>query len=203
MKHALFLLGMVLALMPFGAFAASGIPVTLSQHGTPVVCTNCSGGGSSYTLPPATASTLGGVKVGTGLAATSDGTVSIDLGSIMPMKYAVTFAPPDGGGQSSPFAFLTMGNSYGDNMSLKAQVGYFSTNTFIFDGGNHQPVIALWLGSTQLNFATLSSDQKSISLPSPITFENAPVVSALTGTGNGFACLDATGKLYRSATACQ
>lgn len=37
-----------------------------------------SGGGSGYTLPPATATTLGGVKVGNGLAVTDDGTLSDD-----------------------------------------------------------------------------------------------------------------------------
>lgn len=35
-----------------------------------------SGGGGSYTLPPATTSTLGGVKVGSGLSVESDGTLS-------------------------------------------------------------------------------------------------------------------------------
>ena len=36
------------------------------------------GGGGSYTLPAATASTLGGVKVGTGLTVQEDGTLSAD-----------------------------------------------------------------------------------------------------------------------------
>ena len=36
------------------------------------------GGGDAYTLPPATASTLGGVKVGTGLSVTEEGTLSAE-----------------------------------------------------------------------------------------------------------------------------
>ena len=36
------------------------------------------GGGGSYTLPAATASTLGGVKVGDGLTVEADGTLSAD-----------------------------------------------------------------------------------------------------------------------------
>ena len=36
------------------------------------------GGGGSYTLPPATASTLGGVKVGSGLSVTEEGVLSAD-----------------------------------------------------------------------------------------------------------------------------
>ena len=35
-------------------------------------------GGGSYTLPPATSETLGGVKVGAGLSVSEDGTLSAD-----------------------------------------------------------------------------------------------------------------------------
>lgn len=35
-------------------------------------------GGEGYSLPPATASTLGGIKVGSGLSVTQDGTLSAD-----------------------------------------------------------------------------------------------------------------------------
>ena len=35
------------------------------------------GGGSSYTLPTATASVLGGVKIGAGVSVTEDGTISV------------------------------------------------------------------------------------------------------------------------------
>lgn len=40
------------------------------------------GGGGSYVLPPATSETLGGVKVGSGLSVTSDGTLSASGGSV-------------------------------------------------------------------------------------------------------------------------
>ena len=36
------------------------------------------GGGDSYTLPPATASALGGIKVGSGLSVTAEGVLSAD-----------------------------------------------------------------------------------------------------------------------------
>lgn len=39
------------------------------------------GGGGSYTLPPATDTTLGGVKIGSGVNVTSDGTISVNGGS--------------------------------------------------------------------------------------------------------------------------
>jgi hypothetical protein len=38
-------------------------------------------GGTSYTLPPATTSSLGGIIVGSGLSVTSNGTLSINQGS--------------------------------------------------------------------------------------------------------------------------
>lgn len=41
-----------------------------------------SGGGGSYVLPPATASRLGGVKIGSGMNVTEDGTISVPSGSI-------------------------------------------------------------------------------------------------------------------------
>lgn len=41
-------------------------------------------GGTSYTLPAATASKLGGIKVGTGLSITEDGTLSATAVSVSP-----------------------------------------------------------------------------------------------------------------------
>lgn len=49
--------------------------VTDSAHGG-------GGGGGSYVLPPATANTLGGVKVGAGLDVTADGTLSATGGAV-------------------------------------------------------------------------------------------------------------------------
>lgn len=54
--------------------AGNGISIT---HVTPTVLEVSSSGGSSN-IPPATTSSLGGVKVGTGLKISPDGTISID-----------------------------------------------------------------------------------------------------------------------------
>lgn len=77
------------------------------------------GGGGSYTLPPATASTLGGVKVGSGLSVTSDGTLSTSGGgggSFDPTKQWVYHGSVD---NSSPLSiqcptncFISIGDSY-------------------------------------------------------------------------------------------
>jgi hypothetical protein len=41
-----------------------------------------SGSGSNYTLPIASSSTLGGIKIGSGIAVSQDGTISVDVSSI-------------------------------------------------------------------------------------------------------------------------
>jgi hypothetical protein len=43
------------------------------------------GGGGTYTLPPATNVTLGGVKIGVGLSVAADGTISTASGSFLPL----------------------------------------------------------------------------------------------------------------------
>ncbi|SHG65249.1 beta strand repeat-containing protein [Pedobacter caeni] len=50
--------------------------VSVDGTGRIITVTNGTGGGSSYTLPPAAAGTLGGVKVGAGLSVVADGTLS-------------------------------------------------------------------------------------------------------------------------------
>lgn len=61
-----------------------GLPFFKPKKGAQFAGMNFSdgaGGGSSpYTLPPATASTLGGVKIGSGISVTSDGTISTSGG---------------------------------------------------------------------------------------------------------------------------
>jgi len=103
--HAALLFGAAAIFVPVGALAQT--PVTITSWGAPVTVVGGNkpggpallnadgkipsnlidgGGGGSYTLPPATTSTLGGVKVGTGLAVTTDGTVSVnvDLSGYLP-----------------------------------------------------------------------------------------------------------------------
>ena len=42
------------------------------------------GGGSAYVLPVATATRLGGVKIGSGISVTADGTVNVSTSGITP-----------------------------------------------------------------------------------------------------------------------
>ena len=58
------------------AVAGSGLSSTYANN-----VLTLSADGSSYELPPATASTLGGVKVGSGLTVAQDGTLSLDVPS--------------------------------------------------------------------------------------------------------------------------
>jgi hypothetical protein len=61
-----------------------------------------SGGGGSYTLPPATASVLGGVKIGSNITVAGDGTISVaapgagsvtSVGLSMPAEFTVAGSP--------------------------------------------------------------------------------------------------------------
>lgn len=60
--------------------AGDNITFTNNPDGT-VSINGQAGGGSSYTLPPATTSTLGGIKVGTNLTIEEDGTLNAQAGS--------------------------------------------------------------------------------------------------------------------------
>lgn len=53
-------------------YDGAGKWVSVSPHG------NGTGGGSNFTLTPATASTLGGVKIGSNVSVAGDGTISVD-----------------------------------------------------------------------------------------------------------------------------
>ena len=62
------------------------VTAAISQHNNdsqshPNGIAGSGGGGSSYVLPAATSTTLGGIKVGSGLSVTSDGTLSASGGS--------------------------------------------------------------------------------------------------------------------------
>lgn len=62
------------------------------------------GGGGGYVLPSATSSTLGGVKIGTGVEVTSDGTISVSGGgggsipTYSPVEHQVTVWQEEVGG---------------------------------------------------------------------------------------------------------
>jgi len=69
----------------YGEVNGSLVPVgtlTVTNGGQLVLNVQGGGGGDSYVLPPATDSTLGGVKVGSGLAVTGDGTLSASSGGV-------------------------------------------------------------------------------------------------------------------------
>ncbi|MBS1028318.1 hypothetical protein [Gluconobacter albidus] len=145
-----------------------------------IYCPSCSGGGGgSYTLPPATSSTLGGVKVGTGLAVTTDGTVSVnvDLSGYLPMN--------------NPQFTGTLKDS-----SDAVELGVLG---IALKGGGHY-LQTHWNGN--LSFYT-DADSPMFDWPGSLTIEGGVTVPLAKGTGNAFACLDANGNLYRSATACQ
>ncbi|MCP1275047.1 hypothetical protein NKW43_15425 [Gluconobacter albidus] len=137
------------------------------------------GGGGSYTLPPATSSTLGGVKVGTGLAVTTDGTVSVnvDLSGYLPVNNPTFTGTLKNDSDSVELGIL--------GIALKGGGHYLQTH---------------WDGN--LSFYT-DSNNPTFTWQGSFIIQGGVQLSAAAGTGNAFACIDANGNLYRSATACQ
>ena len=75
--------------------------------------------GPLYTLPVATASRLGGVKVGNGLSAAADGTVALrqgdtnQLGGVVLPRYSSARRVDTGSPSSGGITLLTKGDGYG------------------------------------------------------------------------------------------
>ncbi|KXV48203.1 hypothetical protein AD945_08330 [Gluconobacter albidus] len=193
------------AALLFGAAAISTqvgahaqTPVTVSNWGTPVTVVGGNkpggpallnangkipsdlidgggGGGGSYTLPPATASALGGVKVGTGLAVTTDGTVSVnvDLSGYLPANN-----PQFSGTLKDSSDAVELGVL---GIALKGSGHYLQTH---------------WSGG---NLAFYTDVQNPVfQWPGSISIQSAE------GTGNAPACIDKDGNLYRGTSAgCQ
>jgi hypothetical protein len=68
--------------------AGTGVTITSTgASGTGVVTINSDGGGANYTLPTASAGTLGGVKVGSGLSIDGAGVLSTTVGNIATTNY--------------------------------------------------------------------------------------------------------------------
>ena len=78
--------------------------------GKPLLLTNDNGGGGGqpYTLPPATATTLGGIKVGANLQVMADGTLSATGEAGTPLyKHSITINTESAGGVKHLVAYVT------------------------------------------------------------------------------------------------
>lgn len=83
-----------------GLVKVDGTTITINSAG--VLSSTGGGGGGGYTLPVASASTLGGIKVGSGLSVTADGTLSATSSSeIIPITRGGTGANSIGGAVNS------------------------------------------------------------------------------------------------------
>lgn len=106
------------------------------------------GGGTSYTLPAATDTRLGGVKVGSGLAVTADGTLSVSGGGGgggLPTVYFQAYAAGDQGVASQTIELIRYD-------SLKRQTGATASTGFQADGSYLAPVTGLYAVGGALQF---------------------------------------------------
>ncbi len=168
--RALYFIGLSLCLSCASA-SAQTVPSVPGDHGifdngaqTPG-SEGISGDGSSYTLPAATATTLGGVKIGSGVTVAADGTISVSgiTGDYLPlaggtMEGAIGFAPSGTDAET----LLNIISSDGDSMTVAVQLGLFSRDYFTVSGSNHTPYYALsFLGNT-VSIATMEGDPTGI-----------------------------------------
>lgn len=93
------------------------------------------GGGSSYTLPPATESTLGGIKVGSNLTITDDGTLSAISGT------------------SIRFNLVSSNGSISIDSSVTVEE-FESIMENVENGTDIMPYISVWYEDTQINVGT-------------------------------------------------
>ena len=145
-----------------------------------------SGGGSSYSLPPATATTLGGIKVGSNLSITADGTLS------------ATGSSGDGGNDAVAVLYLNKNSLFsgwgvlnqtpdGSAMTAKKLIAYSSTSSTSVDYLQFQVRGTLTDGNTTTTYVQVDA-KKSVT---EISLENGymRVIGFKPDTGvsnNGF-----------------
>ena len=131
---------------------------------------------SPYTLPPATATVLGGIKVGSGLSVTADGLLSVNQSAQIPVATATVL-----GGVTIPVASSVSVTGLG---AIDVKVVTASTNAINKDGTG--ALFALQATSTQagvvqigsgINTTTSASGATIISVPSTPSY-TLPVATA-------------------------
>ena len=144
-----------------GFVKIDGSTITINSHGV-ISAVGGGGSGSGYVLPPASATTLGGVKVGSGLSVTADGTLSATSGGsgyVLPPASASTLG----------------GIKVGSNLSITADGVLSATDTKY----TLPPATKTILGGVKVGDGINVSDDGTIS----VTAVSYPISVANGGTG--------------------
>ena len=114
----------------------------------------------SYTLPPATSSTLGGVKVGEGLSVESDGELSVtDYGNIVTLsnfQYVLDDATRFSVVAADATSAAVIGSAFGSKPALKTPSDFINVY-LIFVAINVRYYLA-WMNGTKLELAPLNAE---------------------------------------------
>ena len=144
-----------------GFVKIDGSTITINSNGV-ISAVGGGGSGSGYVLPPASATTLGGVKVGSGLSVTADGTLSATSGGsgyVLPPASASTLG----------------GIKVGSNLSITADGILSATDTKY----TLPPATKTILGGVKVGDGINVSDDGTIS----VTAVSYPISVANGGTG--------------------
>ena len=144
-----------------GFVKIDGSTITIDSNGV-ISAVGGGGSGSGYVLPPASATTLGGVKVGSGLSVTADGTLSATSGGsgyVLPPASASTLG----------------GIKVGSNLSITADGVLSATDTKY----TLPPATKTILGGVKVGDGINVSDDGTIS----VTAVSYPISVANGGTG--------------------
>lgn len=114
---------------------------------------------ASYTLPPATASTLGGVKVGDGLSVAADGTLALvengyvtqtDFKTVLDDTWRITVVAADA------ISAAVIGNAFGEAPEQRMPNGFINAYA-IFLAVNNRNYLA-WMHGAKMELAPLNAE---------------------------------------------
>lgn len=200
-----------LAIPAAGAATQAGAPVELFSYGRRVGtqsnplyinCPTCAGGsGGDYTLPAATSSTLGGVKIGSGVNVTTDGTISVALPDLS--QYLTTSAASTTYLPLSSSATVTAHAPTLQYYFAGANGGY----NYIRGTSNNSFDIGFWESTSTTGLRILTQNgtafQVNDKIYADLAVQNSAIPTANPGTNSHFVCVDDAGDFFRSDTACQ
>lgn len=161
-----------------GFVKIDGSTITIDSNGV-ISAVGGGGSGSGYVLPPASATTLGGVKVGSGLSVTADGTLSATSGGsgyVLPPASASTLGGIKVGSGLSITADGTLSSNSAITFPVSISQGGTGANT-PSSAANSLKVLSLTSGSPNIG---ADADLNTYKTPGNYGCNDSSFVSAIS-----------------------